>query len=47
MWTILLIVLILMAFGGGFGYNKGTYRTPGISLGTILLIILLVMLFRG
>lgn len=41
---ILLIVLIIAALVGGFGYGGGTYRTPGIGLGTILLIVLLILL---
>jgi hypothetical protein len=39
---ILLIILILASFGGGF--YRPTYRTPGISIGTILLIILILWL---
>jgi hypothetical protein len=39
---IVLIVLILLSFGGGF--YQPTYRTPGISIGTILLIILILWL---
>ena len=37
---VVLILLILGAFGGGMA--RPTYRTPGISIGTILLIILLL-----
>src|SRR5687767_1720388 len=40
---ILLIILILVAFGGGI--SRPTYRTPGISVGTILLIVLLLWIF--
>jgi hypothetical protein len=40
---ILLIILIIVMFGGGF-YAKGPYRGGGISLGTILLIILVLWL---
>jgi hypothetical protein len=40
---IILIILVVMSFGGGF--YQPTYRTPGISLGTILLIVLLLWLF--
>lgn len=42
---ILLIVLIVLAFGGGLGYAD--YRTPGIGLGALLVIVLLVMLLTG
>jgi hypothetical protein len=37
---IVLIVLILLSFGGGL--SRPTYRTPGISVGTILLIVLIL-----
>jgi hypothetical protein len=40
---ILLIVLVVMSFGGGF--YRPAYRTPGISLGSILLIVLLLWMF--
>jgi hypothetical protein len=39
---IILIVLILLSYGGGM-YNPA-YRMPGISLGTILLIVLVLWL---
>lgn len=39
---IILIVLILMSYGGGF--YQPAYRTHGISIGTILLIVLLLWL---
>jgi hypothetical protein len=44
--TILLIVLILLilgAFGGGFA--RPAYRGPGIGVGTVLLIVLLLWVF--
>lgn len=41
---ILLIVLLAFVLLGAFGYGGGTYRTPGIGLGGLLLIILLVLL---
>jgi hypothetical protein len=44
--TILLVVLILLilgAFGGGFA--RPAYRGPGISIGAVLLIILLLWIF--
>ncbi|HWE01757.1 MAG TPA: hypothetical protein VG326_05045 [Tepidisphaeraceae bacterium] len=40
---IILIVLVILSFGGGVA--RPAYRTPGISLGTILLIILVLWLF--
>ena len=39
---IILIVLILFSYGGGF--YRPAYRTHGISVGTILLIVLLLWL---
>ena len=41
--VILLVLLILGAFGGGFA--RPAYRGPGIGLGTVLLIILLLWVF--
>jgi hypothetical protein len=47
-WTILLIILILACFGGGFyGGPAYPYRYGGWGLGTVLLIILIVLLVRG
>lgn len=43
LWLIILILLILALFGGGF-YSKGRYRGGGIGLGTILLIVLILWL---
>ncbi|HET6246070.1 MAG TPA: hypothetical protein VFE47_00080 [Tepidisphaeraceae bacterium] len=40
---IILIVLVLLSFGGGVA--RPAYRTHGISVGTILLIVLLLWLF--
>ena len=37
---IILIILVVMSFGGGF--YRPAYRTHGISLGTILLIVLIL-----
>ncbi|HZK80657.1 MAG TPA: hypothetical protein VFC46_06305 [Humisphaera sp.] len=39
---IILIVLLVISFGGGMA--RPAYRTPGISVGTILLIILILWL---
>jgi hypothetical protein len=39
---IVLIVLILLSYGGGM--YRPAYRTPGISIGTILLIVLVLWL---
>jgi hypothetical protein len=47
MVPILLIILIILALGGAFGYNGGAYRGPGIGVGGILLIILLLLLLTG
>ncbi|HVL26688.1 MAG TPA: hypothetical protein VM390_00965 [Acidimicrobiales bacterium] len=41
---ILLLVLLVAVLVGAFGYGGGTYRTPGIGLGGVLLIILLILL---
>jgi len=46
MLLILLILILFFGLGGNY-FNDGAYRGPGIGIGTILLIILLVMLFRG
>ncbi len=43
---VLLIVLILL-FGGVGAFGRGHYRNGGIGLGTILIILLIVMLLRG
>ena len=50
---IILIILLLLVFGGGFGYwghtqwgaNNG-FAGPGIGLGTILVICLILYLLR-
>ncbi|KAB1073431.1 DUF3309 domain-containing protein [Methylobacterium planeticum] len=49
MITILLILLILAAFGGGFYGTGGAYpyRTGGWSLGGILVVVLIVLLVMG
>lgn len=49
---ILLLFILLLLGGGGYGHFSGatwggTYGMGGIGLGTILLIILIVILFRG
>ncbi len=41
---IVLVVLLVLVVLGAFGYRGGSYRTPGIGLGGILLIILLILL---
>lgn len=44
---ILLIVIVLMLlFGGGFGYHQWGY-SGGIGIGGILFVILLIYLFFG
>jgi hypothetical protein len=40
---IILIILILTSYGGGF--YRPAYRTHGISVGTVLLLVLLLWLF--
>jgi hypothetical protein len=40
---VILIILVLVSFGGGV--YRPAYRRHGISLGTILLIVLLLWLF--
>jgi hypothetical protein len=44
MW-IILVILVLLCYGGGLYHEP--FRYPGIGLGTVLLIVLLVLLFRG
>jgi hypothetical protein len=45
MLTLLVILLILAMFGGGFGYNRWGYA--GWSPAAIIALILLVMLLMG
>lgn len=40
--TVILVVLIILAFSGSF-YDGGAYRGAGLSLGGVLLIVLLVL----
>lgn len=49
MLTVLLIVLIILMFGGwGLGYRSGaTYGNPMGILGLVLLVVLIVILVRG
>lgn len=48
MLLLLLIVLLLIAFGGlGVGYRGGYYDANGLSLGTIVLVVLVVVLLFG
>ena len=42
---IILIILALLFFGGAYAHEP--FRYPGIGLGTVLLIVLIVMLIRG
>jgi hypothetical protein len=39
-----LILLIFGFFGGGHYYNDGALRTPGFSIGTLLIIVLIILL---
>lgn len=45
---MLLIILLILVFGGGFGYwghrQYGGYAGPGIGLGTLLVILLVLYL---
>jgi hypothetical protein len=45
MLLILLIVLALVCFGGGFYHEP--FRGPGIGLGTVLVIVLIIYLLGG
>ena len=45
MWIVLLVLLALFCFGGGYYHEP--FRGPGIGLGTILIIVLIVLLVSG
>lgn len=51
MLLIILIILAVLFLGGGLGTRGhstyGSYSTPGIGLGGILLIILIILLLSG
>ena len=53
MYLLLIVLLVLLVLGGGFGYQTGwhaSYPGPywgGGSVGLVLLVILLVLIFRG
>lgn len=47
MLLILLVVLLTLFVAGGLGYDNGAYRGPGLGLGAIVLIILVVLLLTG
>ena len=51
MLTVVLIILVILMFGGGFstrGHPRfGSYSTSGIGLGGVLLIVLIVLLLTG
>ena len=44
---ILLIILILLFGLGGNFFNGGAWRGPGIGIGGLLLIVLIVLLVTG
>jgi hypothetical protein len=49
---ILIVIVLLLLFGGlGGGYyahsNYGGYYGPGIGLGTVLVVVVQFLLFRG
>jgi hypothetical protein len=48
-WTVLLVILILFLLGGwGFGRSRGgSYGNPMGIIGLILVVVLVVVLFRG
>jgi hypothetical protein len=47
---ILLIIILVLLFGGGFGYwghnQYGGYAGPGIGIGTVLAILLVLYLLH-
>jgi hypothetical protein len=43
---ILIILIVFLLFGGGFGYSRWGYR-GGMGIGGILLIVLVVYLLLG
>lgn len=45
--TVLLIVLIILAFGGGGFIGNGAYRGPGFSIAGLLVVVLVVLLLTG
>lgn len=52
--AIILIILVVLIFGGGFGYyghrtwgESNGLAGPGIGLGTIVLILAVIWLFGG
>jgi hypothetical protein len=48
MSLLLLIIILLFFFGGGFGvYSGHPWGAPGLGIGGILLIIVVVMLLFG
>jgi len=47
MGLILLILVIVLLFGGGWGYRAGYYQTAPVPFVSILLVVLLVLLLFG
>ena len=47
MFLIILIILIVLLVFGGLGFSGGVYRGPGLSLGGILLVVLILWLILG
>lgn len=47
MWTLLLIILVLMAVGSApaWPYSRGWGYAPSGALGTLLVVLILLMLF--
>jgi hypothetical protein len=44
---LLLILLILLFGGGGWFYSDGAFRGPGIGIGGLILLILLIWMLLG
>ena len=47
MSLLLLIIILVLLFGGGFGWHNWGPIGGGISIGTILIIILIIWLLGG
>lgn len=45
--SIVLLVLILLAFGGGQYIDQGAYRGPSFGIGGLLILVLVFLLIFG